>query len=61
MGDPRASTFLLGLGINELSMEPNSLNAVKQSVRNTTTAQAQALVRSVLEAETVEQIEELLR
>ncbi len=60
-GDARASTFLLGLGINELSMEPNSLNAVKQSVRNTTTAQAQALVQSVLEAETVEQIEELLQ
>lgn len=60
-GDARASTFLLGLGINELSMEPNSLNAVKQSVRNTTTAQAQVLVQSVLEAETVEQIEELLQ
>ena len=60
-GDPRASTFLLGLGINELSMESNSLNAVKQSIRNTTTAQAQALVQSVLAAETAEQIEELLR
>ena len=60
-GDPRASIFLLGLGINELSMEPNSLNAVKQVIRSTTAAQAQALVQSVLEAETIERVEELLQ
>lgn len=60
-GDPRASIFLLGLGINELSMEPLSLNAVKQAIRSTTTAQAQTLVQSVLEAETIEKIEELLQ
>ena len=60
-GDPRASTFLLGLGINELSMEPTSLNAVKQIIRSTTTTQAQALIQSVLEAETIEQVEELLQ
>ena len=59
-GDPRASTFLLGLGINELSMEPTSLNAVKQVIRNTTTTQAQALVQAILKAETIEQIEDLL-
>ncbi len=58
-GDPRASAFLLGLGINELSMEPISLNAVKQAIRNTTLSQAQALVQRVLEAETTDAIEEL--
>lgn len=58
-GDPRASAFLLGLGINELSMDPNSLNAVKQVVRSTTMSQARALVQHVLAAESADEIEEL--
>ncbi len=59
-GDPRASTFLLGLGINELSMEPGALNAVKQAIRATSTKQAQELVQRVLKAERVEDTEMLL-
>jgi len=59
-GDPRATAFLLGLGINELSMESSSLNAVKQVIRNTTTTQAQALVEHVLQAESAGAVEELL-
>ena len=60
-GDPRASIFLLGLGINELSMEPSTLNAVKQAIRSTTTTQAQALAQSIVEADTIEKVEELLQ
>ncbi|GCE27795.1 phosphoenolpyruvate-protein phosphotransferase [Dictyobacter alpinus] len=59
-GDPRASAFLLGLGINELSMEASSLNAVKQAIRSTSGAQAQDLVTRVLAAETATDIEALL-
>lgn len=59
-GNPRASSFLLGLGIHELSMEPNSLNAVKQVIRSTTLAQAQEIVRRVLAAETADAVEEIL-
>src|SRR6266699_911301 len=59
-GRPRATAFLLGLGINELSMESSSLNAVKQVIRNTTTTQAQALVERVLQAESAGAVEELL-
>lgn len=59
-GDPRATTFLLGLGINELSMESSSFNAVKQVIRNTTTTQARALVERVLQAESAGAVEELL-
>ena len=58
-GDPRATAFLLGLGINELSMESSSLNAVKQVIRNTTTTGAQALVERVLQAESAGAVEEL--
>src|SRR5215467_3336703 len=59
-GDPRATAFLLGLGINELSMEHSSFNAVKQVIRNTTTIQAQALVERVWQAESAGAVEELL-
>jgi phosphotransferase system enzyme I (PtsI) len=59
-GDARATAFLLGLGINELSMESSSLNAVKQVIRNTTTTEAQALVERVLQAESAGAVEELL-
>jgi phosphotransferase system enzyme I (PtsI) len=59
-GDPRAAAFLLGLGINELSMEAKSLNAVKHVVRSTPQAQAQQLVERVLAAESSLAIEEIL-
>ncbi len=59
-GDPRASAFLVGLGINELSMDPNAFNAVKQVVCSMTTDQAKALAERVLQAESVEAIEALL-
>jgi phosphoenolpyruvate-protein phosphotransferase (PTS system enzyme I) len=59
-GNPHASAFLLGLGIDELSMEAGSLNAVKQIIRSTTTAQAQELVERVLAADSSAQIESLL-
>lgn len=59
-GNPRASAFLLGLGINELSMEANALNAVKQVIRATTLSQAQALVQNVLQADSADELDELL-
>ncbi len=59
-GNPHASAFFLGLGINELSMEAGSLNAVKQIIRNTTSAQAQELVERVLAAASSDQLEGLL-
>ncbi len=59
-GDSRASAFLLGLGINELSMEAGSLNAVKQVIRQTTIEQARALAERVLKAETAEEVEAIL-
>jgi len=59
-GDPRASVFLLGLGINELSMNASSFNRVKQVIRDTSMSNAKALVQQVLQAESAEEIEALL-
>jgi phosphotransferase system enzyme I (PtsI) len=59
-GDARAAAFLLGLGIDELSMEANSLNAVKQVIRTTPFSAAQELVQQVLALESSEEIERFL-
>lgn len=59
-GDPRATAFLVGLGINELSMDPSSFNAVKQVVCGLTASQAKARVEHVLRAESAEAVESLL-
>ncbi|GCF08890.1 phosphoenolpyruvate--protein phosphotransferase [Dictyobacter arantiisoli] len=59
-GNPRASAFLLGLGIDELSMEAGSLNAVKQAIRGTTIPQALEIVERVLAADSSAAIEDIL-
>ncbi|MBQ9789433.1 MAG: phosphoenolpyruvate--protein phosphotransferase [Lentisphaeria bacterium] len=40
-GDPMYTPLLLGLGVNELSMEPNSLNAVRRVVRSLSMSDAE--------------------
>jgi phosphotransferase system enzyme I (PtsI) len=59
-GDPRATAFLVGLGINELSMDPSSFNAVKQVICSMTTSQAQVRVERVLQTESAEAAEAIL-
>lgn len=48
--DPLMAPFFLGLGLDELSMAPSSVPLVKNVIRKTTCAQAQALTRKVLKA-----------
>jgi phosphotransferase system enzyme I (PtsI) len=60
-GNPLASPFLLGSGINELSMESSSLNEVKHAIRQMTMAQAQEVVQRVLVAESAQEIEHVLQ
>lgn len=59
-GDARAAAFLLGLGIDELSMDPSSLNEVKYVIRHTPQTQAQEVVQRVLAAEHAYEIEQIL-
>lgn len=58
--NPRATPFLVGLGIDGLSMEASSLNGVKQVIRGTTSSKARELVERVLAAESAEMVEGLL-
>jgi len=50
-GDPLATPVLVGLGIDELSMNPHAIPAVKQAVRELTLELAQEIAADVLEAE----------
>jgi phosphoenolpyruvate-protein kinase (PTS system EI component) len=58
--DPRLTPFLVGLGVNDLSMEPNALNAVKQAISRTTTLRAAEAAQRVLQADTAEEVESIL-
>jgi phosphoenolpyruvate-protein phosphotransferase (PTS system enzyme I) len=48
-GDPRYTRLLLGLGLRELSMQPNSLLDVKEIVRNSDIGRLTARVRKVFQ------------
>jgi len=55
-GDPLYVPLLIGLGVDELSMTPPLLPAVKFMVRATSRAEAQALVKKVLTLDTAQEI-----
>lgn len=59
-GNPRATPFLVGLGTDGISTEPNLVNGVKQVIRSTPKSWASELVQRILQAETAEVVEELL-
>ena len=58
--DPRLTPFLVGLGVNELSMEPNALNAVKRAISHTTRSRAAQAAQRVLQAGSAEEVESIL-
>lgn len=51
-GNPEAAAILLGLGLRKFSMNASAIPAVKKALRNVTLAQAEALARAVLAADT---------
>jgi phosphotransferase system enzyme I (PtsI) len=58
--DPRYLQVLLGLGLRELSLNPNTLPAVKDAVRSTSAAAAKVLAERLLAAGSAEEIVEIL-
>jgi phosphoenolpyruvate-protein phosphotransferase len=49
-GDPAGAVALVGLGIDELSMDPRAFGAVKRAVASVTLEQARALARAAADA-----------
>jgi phosphoenolpyruvate-protein kinase (PTS system EI component) len=58
-GDPVATAVLVGLGVDELSLNPGGIPRVKAIVRAIHSRQAQELARQALEAESVVQVREI--
>lgn len=57
--DPKAVPILMGLGVDELSMSPNSIPLVKAQIRTLNYSQAQALAKSALECESATAVRQL--
>lgn len=55
-GDPLMTLLLLGLGIDELSMVPASIPAVKELIRSATLSQALELAKTALSCETAPEV-----
>ena len=58
-GDPFGAAVLTGLGVNELSMTPRDVPAVKARIRASSFADLQALAAKVLAAETADDVRAL--
>jgi len=60
-GEPAYTLILLGLGLDELSMNPLAIPRVKKIVRQATLEESRALLENVLTVATAEEIEHLVR
>jgi phosphotransferase system enzyme I (PtsI) len=60
-GDPFLTWILMGLGLRDLSMDRDRIPLVKEVVRGSTLAEAEALVREALELDDENQVTELVR
>jgi len=58
-GDPVATPVLVGLGVDELSLNPGGIPRVKAIIRQIDSAEARLLALQVLEAESTEQVREI--
>ena len=59
-GDPLAVPLLVGLGVDELSMNAPAIPKAKQIIRALDFASAQAVARSALKAESAQAVQALL-
>jgi len=60
-GDPLAAPILLGLGVDELSMNPPSIPAVKRVISRLTLEEAKAIAQAVLDLEDAESVRAYVR
>lgn len=60
-GDPLAAPLLLGLGLDEFSMAPKSIPAIKERLRRLDSARCQEAAEKALRAASTEEVEALLR
>lgn len=59
-GDPKAILFLIGLGLDELSVSPVAIPKIKQIIRSINYAEATQIAQKVLQMETSHEIQEYI-
>jgi phosphoenolpyruvate-protein kinase (PTS system EI component) len=60
-GDPLAIPILIGLGLHELSMNPNAIPEAKEIVRNWTMEKAREVALKALDMECAEQVRDMMK
>lgn len=58
--DPLSTPLLLGLGLNEVSLNPRFIPAFKQAIAQLTVAQAEAIATSALQQDSAQKVRALL-
>ncbi len=58
--DPLATTILLGLGLDELSVNPQSIPAIKQAIHQLSLEESEAIAASALQQDSPEDVRELI-
>ena len=58
--DPLFAPLLIGLGIEELSMDPHSVPVVKEAIRAVKASDCRSVAKAALKLASAEEIEELL-
>ena len=60
-GDPMAIPILIGLGLHELSMNPNAIPDAKEIVRNWTMEKAREIALKALDMESADQVRDMMK
>ena len=60
-GDPEATPILVGLGVDELSLNPPGIPRIKAGIRTLTTTEARALAEKALQCRTSMEVRQLVR
>ncbi|MBD2520142.1 phosphoenolpyruvate--protein phosphotransferase [Nostoc sp. FACHB-973] len=58
--DPLATPILLGLGLDELSVNPQSIPAIKQAINHLSLGESEAIAASVLQQDSAKDVRELI-
>jgi phosphocarrier protein FPr len=59
--DPLAAPILLGLGLDEVSLNPQAIPGFKQAIAQLTMAQAETIVASAMDQDSAADVTELIR
>lgn len=60
-GDPEATSILIGLGVDELSLNPGGIPRIKSIIRSLTMEKARALAEEALRCQTSAEVRQLVR